>query len=223
MDNWTEDTLKARCDELGPWYHRHSFPFGVGHTPEQEANQRVTRMLKRMEEHGAFHRAVYPEVLDLGANSGLLAMWFVDNKSSEVMAVDNNSRHLDQLALAVEVKGYGGRVIPLRANILTSAFGKDRYDLVLLLGVMNLVPTERRIPLLEVALQALKPGCDIAVQTWDEIPVLELLESAGFEGCRKLYTHTGRDPHQAAWVGTKPVVEKWYSSNRPFWGEPEPK
>jgi SAM-dependent methyltransferase len=167
MDRWTKDTLKARYEELSPWYHKHRFPFGVGHTPDQEINQRVTRMIWRMDEHGAFPKLTYPQVLDLGANSGLLSMWFVDYKGSEVVAVENNDRHFAQLELAIEVKGYTGRIRPYKNDILTSIFGKDKYDLVLLLGVMNLVPVERRQPLLETALRALKPGCSIAVQTWE--------------------------------------------------------
>lgn len=201
--SWTKETLQRKVDELGPWHYCHKFPFGVvtGTSPPDGIGDKMSRLLQ----HNAFPRVSYQHVLDLGANSGIIDMWFADHKHSTVTAVEYGPKYYPQLELAVEVKGYSGKVIPLYKDIYTCDFSVNKYDLILFLGTMHHIKPEKHRDVLVACLDALLPGGEIIVQTKTELPVLELLKDIGYAHYQKLYDFT--EGGRSAWKATKDVMK----------------
>lgn len=177
---YTKDTLRKLVDEIGPWHYSHQFPFGIqtGKSPPDRLQEQMVEMLA----NDTFPRSVYPFVLDLGANSGYISMWFVDEKDSVVTALEGGPKYFPQLELAVEVKGYSQSIVPIRANLYDlPAVSEAYYDLVLFLGVLHHLKEEARPAILSWCRRALIPGGEIVVQTKTDLPVIRLLKEAGFE------------------------------------------
>ena len=201
--NWTKEALQKKVDELGPWHYCHLFPFGVvtGTSIPDGIGEKMGRLLK----HDAFPRPNYQYVLDLGANSGIIDMWFADNKFSTVTAVEFGPKYYPQLELAVEVKGYSGKIIPQYQDIYTCDFGVNKYDLILFLGTMHHLSSDKHRDVLKACLDALLPGGEIIVQTKTELPVLEMFTNIGYVHYKKLYDFSkgGR----SAWKAMKDVMK----------------
>ena len=98
-----KEELQRKVDELGPWHFCFQFPHGVvTGTSKPDHYEKIDVMVKA----GAFSRPVYPQVLDLGANAGIISMWFVKNKASTtVLAVERGEKYYPQLEFAVRMKG----------------------------------------------------------------------------------------------------------------------
>jgi len=143
--------------------------------------------MTRLIQSGAFSKPSYPVVLDLGANSGIISMWFVDNKHSRVVAIERGERYFPQLELAVKAKGYEGRIDYRNQDIYDADFGENLYDLVLLLGVLHHISSECRTEVLLACHRALKFGGEMVLETRTTIPGIRLLTQAGFRGTKKLY------------------------------------
>jgi 2-polyprenyl-3-methyl-5-hydroxy-6-metoxy-1,4-benzoquinol methylase len=194
----TKTELQRRVDALKPWHYCHIFPHNIstGTCRQEYIGDKMMRLIG----HDAFPKATYPNVLDLGANSGMISMWFVDNKQSKVMSIERGERYYPQLELAIEAKGYTGKIVPMRANICDLGFGEEWFDLVLFLGTLHHVGHRKyHRPILEACYTALKPGGEMVVQTRTDMPVMHLLRAAKFIDCTRLYTHGDR----AAWKGWK--------------------
>lgn len=194
----TKDELQRAVDALRPWHYCHIFPYGIstGDSAVPVQSEKLTLLLQA----GAFPEASYPKVLDIGSNSGLISMWFVDNKQSEVLAMENDERFYPQLELAIEAKGYTGKVTPLRYDVTKGNYGTELYDLVLFLGVMHHLHPITHNVVFESAYAALKPGGAMVVQTIGTLLVLKHLKAAGFKA-RKLEGYSQGD--RLAWIGVK--------------------
>lgn len=190
------EELQQKVAELGPWHYCHQFPHGVrtGDSPPDLKQDKIIALEPHL-------RPVYPKVLDLGANSGLISMWFVDNKGSEVKAIEYGPKYYPQLELAVKMKNYSSTIDPVYADIHKGNFGSEEYDLVLLLGVLHHLRSEEYQFILTECKKALYPGGEIIAQTRSELPVADYLTSAGFLHVQKIVeqAHYGR----SAWKAIK--------------------
>lgn len=200
MPDWTKEELARKIQDLAPWHYCHAFPHGL--TTGAYTVEMLPEKVNRLVAAGAFQKANYPEMLDLGANSGIIAMWFVDNKGSHVVAVERGERYYPQLELAIEAKGYAGKIEPINENICQMDFGIEQFDLILFLGTLHHVgPRQYHRPIFERCHQALRPKGDMVVQTKTEMPVMHLLRAAGFSECKKLYRND--EAGRSAWMGSK--------------------
>lgn len=202
----TKEEIQQSVDALAPWHYNHIFPFGIstGDSPVESIHPKLAELLRV----GAFTRKVYPYVLDLGANSGLISMWFADNKQSKVVAVEGNPRYYQQLELAVMLKGYDDKVIPDCKDLHNLDFAEGiKYDLVLLLGTLHHIKPELHLPVLKACFQACAPAGEIIVQTVNTLPVDKLLIEAGFIAVHKLEGTAWHD--RAAWFGFRDPMKLW--------------
>lgn len=195
--------LQRRVDELSPWHYCHIFPYGIstGDSPVPVQSEKLKLLLSA----GALPADRYRQVLDLGANSGLISMWFVDNKGSTVMAVENSAQWpnaYEQLELAVEVKGYTSKVLPVEAD-MTEPFLKEgaEFDLVLNLGVLHHIPQPKHSVVYDLMCSALKPGGLIVIQTKNDQKVLQRLRQAGFKKIKQVAGYAQGD--RLAWTATR--------------------
>jgi 2-polyprenyl-3-methyl-5-hydroxy-6-metoxy-1,4-benzoquinol methylase len=197
------DELQAKVDELGPWHYCHQLQHGVvtGTSNPDTLPEKMDFFFRV----NAFDRPVYPRVLDLGANSGIISMWFADNKHSTVDAIELGPKYYPQLELAVEQKGYAGKVVPKYEDIRLCEFGKSEYDLVLFLGTMHHIGEEFRVKILQACMEALLPSGQIVVQTKTELPVLEMLDQVGFLFAEKLFDMPGYE--RSAWKAQKDAMK----------------
>lgn len=168
-----KDELQAIVNFLGPWHYCFQFPHGVvtGDSPPNLLPEKMEFMLAR----GLFMRPIYPMVLDLGSNAGYISMWFANKKQSVVHAYEAGPKYYPQLELAIDVLDYNGIIIPHNENIVTAKFDKNKYDLVLLLGVLHHIEEPERQQIINKARDALLPGGEIVVQTKTELPVYDML------------------------------------------------
>lgn len=191
--------LQRKVDELGPWHYCHVLPFGVvtGDCTVEQTHPKLVELLRA----GAFTRPTYPQVLDLGANSGIISMWFVDNKNSLVAAVEGGPKYYPQLEFVIDVKGYAGKVIPIYKDITSCNFGQsNKYDLILFLGTLHHLKPDTHKKILNACLEALLPGGEIVVQTKSDLLVESMLDEIGFLGVRRLSTNWH---DRAAWFAFK--------------------
>jgi len=197
--------LKKRVEELAPWHYCHAFPFGIM-TGTCEQEEPMHPKLAQLLANRAFQKPEYRRVLDLGANSGIIAMWFCDHKSSQITAIENGERFYPQLELAIAAKGYSSQIIPEQRDIREGDFGKECFDLVLFLGTLHHIGPEYHRPIIEACFEALVPGGEIVVQTKTGLPVRNLLRAIGFKNVKKLYSNA--EENRSAWQGEKPLYEQ---------------
>lgn len=199
-----EQELRDKVEELKPWHYCHEFPYGImtGTCIKETVHPKLVRLIAA----GAFPRASYPEVLDLGANSGINSMWFCDHKQSHVTAIDYGPKYYPQLELAIQAKGYVSQITPVYADIREADFGEELYDLILFLGTMHHVKRESHRPIFEACYRALRPGGRLVAQTKIGSPVLNLMKAAKFGKLKKLYTNARAE--RAAWCGDKDVDDE---------------
>lgn len=199
------EEIQHRVEELQPWHYNHILPYGIstGISPVEETHPKLVQLLNA----GAFQRKMYPRVLDLGANSGLISMWFVNNRSSHVTAIEGNDRYYQQLELAIELKGYAGKIKPVKQDITLASYGGNEFDLILYLGTMHHLKPEHHLNTLIGCHNALLPAGEIVVQTDSTLPVDLMLKDAGFVLVREL---TGTGWHdRTAWMGMKDPMKIW--------------
>lgn len=191
----TEQQIRRKVEELGPWHYCHLLPHGVltGDSPPNHLPDKMERLAPHLD------RTVYPRVLDLGANSGIISMWFCDNKRSVVDAVEGSSTFYPQLEFVTKLKGYTSRINPIKADICSYKPREDFYDLVIFLGTMHHLPCKQES--LEMIKKALKPGGQVIVQTKTKLPVGDMLNTVGFDRISHLYDHKGYE--RSAWKAYK--------------------
>jgi precorrin-6B methylase 2 len=196
-----KEELQRKVAELGPWHYCHILPYGVstGSSPVQVESEKLQLLV----DAGVFPDPVYERVMDLGANSGLISMWFADHKGSTVTAVEAGTKFYPQLEFAVEVKGYAGRVFPVNADV-TEPFLDEyngEYDLVLNLGMMHHIAVPKHSVVYDMMLAALKPGGLVVVQTKTDQFVMQRLRSAGFRDIKQVTGYAQGD--RLAWTAMK--------------------
>lgn len=191
--------LEQKIQEIGPWHYSHILDgIATGESLIEATHPKLVELLRAK----AFLRKVYPRALDLGSNSGLISQWFVQNKGSKVDAIEFHPKYFAQLELVVEVKGFQDSIKPIHKDIHDGNFGKNEYDLVLLLGVMHHLKDdmEVRMKVLTDCIKALLPGGEIVIQTESSLPIPAMMRDVGLFGIEKLSTNWS---DRSAWFGFK--------------------
>lgn len=194
----TKDEIKRKIDELGPWHYNHIIQgVSTGSSGKEEIHAKLVQLLQA----GAFSRIMYPKVLDLGSNSGIISMWFVDHKLSIVDAIEHGTKYYPQLEFAIEHKGYTNKINPFNRDITVGGYGHNKYDLILHLGVLHhLGKDEAKQHTIKESLIALVPGGEIVIQTRSDLPVEMWMKEIGFLDVKRLDTNWH---DRAAWSGIK--------------------
>lgn len=201
----TKNELQEKIDELGPWHFNHLLNgISTGDSQIETTHPKIIELLKA----GTFSRKIYPQVLDLGANSGIISEWFVRNKQSHVDAIEFHPKYFPQLELVIEVKGLSNQIKAIKKDLHEGDFGENKYDLVLFLGTMHHLVKDNgvRLRILNDCRRALIPGGEIVVQTESSLPIAEMMKDAGFLGVEKLPTNWS---DRSAWFGFKDPMKLW--------------
>ena len=200
MIQMTGAQIERRVEELGSWHYCWQLP--SGHVTGTSAPNLFPDKMKLMIDGGAFGKPVYPEVLDLGANSGYIAKWFVDNKGSHVTAVERGPKYFPQLEFIIEVFGLESRIKPVSSTIQKYAWALDaQYDLVAFLGTLHHIPRKYHNTIFNRCYESMKDGAEIVVQTKRDENVLGRLVDAGFVAASELYWSDEQD--RGAWWAKK--------------------
>ena len=171
--------IQKRVDELRPWHFCFNLDGVVTGTSTPDNYEKLDIMTRA----GAFARPVYRNVLDLGANSGIVSVWFAEHKQSQVLAVEGAKIFYEQLELVVEVKGYPHSIATLREDLRglsEDTVGSKAYDCVLLLGVLHHIPEKDRQKLIDLCYSAVNHLGEVYIQTKTDVGALECMEQAGF-------------------------------------------
>lgn len=191
------EEIRQKVEELGEWHYNFVLD-GVttGESLIEFPHPKLVELLRA----GAFSRKIYPRVLDLGSNSGLISQWFVQNKNSQVDAVEFHPKYFAQLELVIKVKALNIKAI--YKDIHEGDFGKNEYDLVLLLGVMHHLQDdlEIRMKVLKDCVTSLLPGGELVIQTESSLPIAEMMRDVGLFGVEKFNTNWS---DRSAWFGFK--------------------
>jgi SAM-dependent methyltransferase len=140
--------LRARIEELGPWYHYIEFGNGVI-TPGDRDQSLVFAMYRD-------HLPVdltEKTVLDLGANAAGLSIEFA-RRGALVTAVEASGHYCDQAHFVVEEFGLSDRVEILQRDIYSLADWSRRFDIVCYVGLSY------HLPYPQLALDMLSHLCD---------------------------------------------------------------
>jgi precorrin-6B methylase 2 len=200
MIQMTLEEQAALIKTLSPWHYCWEFPSGL-RTGDSAPNLFPEKM-PMMIAGGAFVRPTYPEVLDLGANSGYIAKWFVENKGSHVVAIERGEKFFPQLVHVIEVFGLESRIEARQDGIEECDFGTEGgYDLILFLGTLHHIERRHHARIFKECLYVLKMGGEIVVQTKREEDVPGKLEDADFGNVQQVYWSDEQD--RGCWQGTK--------------------
>jgi cyclopropane fatty-acyl-phospholipid synthase-like methyltransferase len=151
---------------------------------------------------GAFARAQYPEVLDLGSNSGYIAKWLVSEKHSHVVAIEAGEKFWLQLKFIIEVFGLESRIEARNDRIEACTFTVGGpYDLIIFLGTLHHIGRLHHENIFAACYDCLKVGGEFIVQTKREEDVLDKMTAAGFIDVRQVYWSDEQD--RGAWQGGK--------------------
>ena len=192
--------IQKRVDELRPWHFCFNLDGVVTGTSTPDNYEKLDIMTRA----GAFARPVYRNVLDLGANAGIVSVWFAKHKHSKVTAVEGAEIFCEQLELVVEVKGYQDIIKVLRADLRSlseNTIGSKAYDCVLLLGVLHHIPEKDRQKLIDLCYSAVNHLGEVYIQTKTDIGTVEYMEQAGFYFIEEICDWPGQN--RKAWRARK--------------------
>ena len=139
----TEQELRTRLDELGPFHHDVELPFGLRTVDPRTAPRTRTRTRVDSLVRHAFPRLVDRfggslaglRVLDVGCNAGGFAFAAADHGAAEVVGVDVVDRYIDQAELIKAAKGLD-QVTFRRASVEEVAAGDEVFDVTFLFGIL---------------------------------------------------------------------------------------
>ena len=193
----TKIEVQQRIDELRPWHFCFRLQHGlITGTSKPDYYEKIDIMTQA----GAFSRPVYRKVLDLGANSGIVSVWFAQNRASKVLAVEAADVFYEQLEFAVSQKELGNKINTIRADI-TEFEPTTLYDCVLLLGVLHHIPLDKRQSLIDMCYYSLGHLGEFYLQTKGAIGAEEYLKKAGFSVIERICEWPGQN--RIAWRCTK--------------------
>ena len=202
MLQMTREQHERYIAAIGPWHYNYQFADGC--MTGDSAPNLFPEKMPLMIAGGAFSKPNYPDVLDLGANSGYIAKWFTEAKNSHVVAVEAGEKFWLQLKHAVECFGLESRIEPRNEHIELCQFAlntEDTYDLVIFLGTMHHIGRAHHEKIFHACRKVLKPGGEFVVQTKREEDVMAKLMAAGFQGVYQVYWSDQQD--RGCWAGVK--------------------
>ena len=132
MSAWTEDAIRARVAELGPWFHNMALR-GVQTAPQHflgdfpQVKWRSFRDALPADLSGK-------SVLDIGCNAGFYSMEMKRRGAARVLGVDHDADYLAQARFAAEVEGMDIEFRHLSVYDV-GALG-ERFDVVFFIGVL---------------------------------------------------------------------------------------
>jgi tRNA (mo5U34)-methyltransferase len=140
--------LAQGAEELGPWFHNLHLPDGAQTAPHHPLGDFPAFKWREIATH-------LPEdlngwtALDIGCNAGFYSIELA-RRGARVVALDKDPHFLHQASWAVAQFGLGDRIEVRRGQVYDLARWRERFDLVLFLGVFY----HLRYPLLALDLVA---------------------------------------------------------------------
>ena len=130
MTEWTQQAVRARVEELGPWFHNLDL-LGVRTAPGHFLHDYPAVKWRR------FAHAIPADlhgrrVLDIGCNAGFYSLELA-RRGASVLAIDHDERYLAQARFAADVEGLP--VTFRKLSVYDVALLGERFDIVLFLGV----------------------------------------------------------------------------------------
>ena len=132
-DRIDTDTLRARIDALGPWFHNIDL-HGVQTAPDHFLGDYPRLKFERFE-------AALPSdlsgksVLDIGCNAGFYSIEMKRRGAGRVVGIDSDERYLAQARLVAETLGFDG-IEFRRLDVYDVGALGEKFDLVIFMGVL---------------------------------------------------------------------------------------
>lgn len=193
---------------LAPWFHNLHLPGGEQTAPDHPLGDYPSFKWKALATclPGDMHGL---RVLDIGCNAGFFAFECA-RLGAEVVAMDHDPRYLAQASWAARHLGLASRVSFRRQDVYALAGVRERYDIVLFMGVFY----HLRHPLL---------GLDLAASVCGETLVFQ---SLGIEGPAGVETgdpgYLGRDRLREDGWPKMAFVEGEFAGDPTNWWLPNP-
>ena len=124
--------LKARIDELGPWFHNMDLG-GAWTAPDHFLGDYPGKKFRRFADQ--LPDVAGKTVLDIGCNAGFYSIEMKRRGSARVLAIDSDERYLAQARFASETLGHDGIEFRKLDVYDVGAIG-ETFDLVIFMGVL---------------------------------------------------------------------------------------
>lgn len=128
-----EDTLRARIEALGPWFHNLDLN-GVQTAPDHFLGDYPRFKFARFAD-ALPADLTGKSVLDIGCNAGFYAFEMKRRGARRVLGIDEDERYLEQARFAAETLGHDGVEFRRLSVYDVGALG-ERFDLVIFMGVL---------------------------------------------------------------------------------------
>jgi tRNA (mo5U34)-methyltransferase len=145
--------------ELAPWFHNLHLPGGLQTAPDHPLGDFPRWKWRQIEPHLPA-RMTGMRALDIGCNAGFYSFELAA-RGAEVLAIDIDEHYLEQARWAAHRLDRRARVEFRRMGIYALAELRERFDLVLMLGVLY----HLRHPLLALDLVTQLAASTLVVQT----------------------------------------------------------
>jgi len=132
MTRWTEELIRQRAAELGPWFHNIDL-HGVQTAPEHFLGDYPMVKWQRFA-HAVPADLTGQSVLDIGCNGGFYAMEMKRRGAAQVIGIDSDADYLAQAQFAAEVMGLD--IDFRRLSVYDVAALGQSFDIVLFAGVL---------------------------------------------------------------------------------------
>jgi tRNA (mo5U34)-methyltransferase len=153
--------------ELGPWFHNLHLPDGRQTAPDHPLGDypayKWAALSQQLPEDLTGRR-----VLDIGCNAGFFAIQLA-RRGAHVTAIDHDPHYLKQAAWAARQFHLDDRLVLEEGDVYSLAGRKERFDIVLFLGVFY----HLRYPLL---------GLDLAASMSRDLLLFQSLATEGSDG-----------------------------------------
>lgn len=167
---------------LAPWFHNLHLPDGEQTAPQHPLGD-FPRVKWRLIEPCIGADLQGTRVLDVGCNAGFYSFELA-RRGADVRAIDIDPHYLRQAHWAAERFGLQDRIQFQRASVYDLAYGTERFDIVLFLGVLYhlrhpllALDILRKVTLQQMVLQTMtmpgegviEPPANIALEQRDEL------------------------------------------------------
>jgi tRNA (mo5U34)-methyltransferase len=130
--SWTEETIRHRARQLGPWFHNLDLR-GVRTAPDHFLGDFPLVKWR------SFAADIPPDltgrtVLDIGCNAGFYAMEMKRRGAARVLGIDVSDAYLAQARFAAEVEGLD--IEFRRMSVYDVGTLAERFDIVFFIGVL---------------------------------------------------------------------------------------
>jgi tRNA (mo5U34)-methyltransferase len=130
--SWTREEIRARVEQLGQWFHNLDLA-GVPTAPHHFLGD-YPSLKWRGFQHAIPQDLKGASVLDVGCNAGFYSIEMKRRGADRVLGIDSSDVYLAQARFATEVCGVSVELKKL--SVYEVGQLKDRFDLVLFMGVL---------------------------------------------------------------------------------------